>query len=124
MRWTTKTKATRIETWAQPGVPDVVFGDERGRFHFVELKSSSGKAVDLSPHQVSWLDAYGRLGCSVWILVRKVPTKTLPQELFLFRGTDAVRLKMDGLNAVEPVWHFVGKDFDLTEALDLISPPG
>lgn len=122
MRWTTKTKATRLETWAMPGVPDVVFGDEHGRLHFVELKSSSGKAVDLSPHQVSWLDSYGRLGCSVWILVRKAKTKTLPAELFLFRGTDAVRLKMDGLDAVEPVWHAVGKPFDLTEALDLISP--
>ena len=40
-------KATRLETWAMPGVPDVVLLDEFGNFHFVELKATAGNAVDL-----------------------------------------------------------------------------
>jgi hypothetical protein len=34
-----------------PGVPDVLLCDEEGDFHFVELKATGGRAVDLRPHQ-------------------------------------------------------------------------
>ena len=47
---------TRIESWATPGVPDILACDERGNFSFLELKilTKRGK-MRLSPHQVAWI---------------------------------------------------------------------
>ena len=61
-----------------PGVPDVVLCDERGYFHFVELKATAGNAVDLRPHQVAWLSNHGH--GSVWVLVKKLKTKNQPEK--------------------------------------------
>ena len=66
-------KSTRLETWAMPGVPDVLLCDEQGDFHFVELKATGGQAVELRPHQVSWMSTHAH--ASVWILVRKIKTQ-------------------------------------------------
>lgn len=108
-------RATRLETWAMPGVPDVVLCDELGRFHFVELKATAGNAVDLRPHQVAWLTNHGH--ASVWVMVRKLKTKTRPEQLFLFDGAEAVDLKMQGL-ACEPVFEVTGAvDWDLVFSL-------
>jgi Holliday junction resolvase len=111
-------QATRLETWATPGVPDVVLLDEKGDFHFIELKATSSKAVDLRPHQVAWLCNH-RHG-SVWVLVKKLKTKKLEQQLFLFDGSDAMDLKLEGLKFT-PKLHQI-KDFDWSEVFNLISP--
>lgn len=95
---------TRIETWAMPGVPDVMVCDENGAFAFVELKATAGKAVDLRPHQVSWLSNHSR--ASVWVAVQKLESKNEPKQFFLFHGSKAVDLKFEGL-AVEPDYHSV-----------------
>lgn len=101
-----------------PGVPDVVLLDEFGHFHFVELKATAGNAVDLRPHQVAWLTNHGH--GSVWVMVKKHKTKNQPEQMFLFKGADAVDLKMEGLK-VEPYHHIAGK-IDWTEVFSLICP--
>jgi hypothetical protein len=62
-----KFEHTRLETWAMPGVPDVVLCDEGGHFHFVELKATPSNSVELRPHQVSWLSRHKH--ASTWVLV-------------------------------------------------------
>jgi len=96
-----KLKTTRLETWALPGVPDVLLCDEAGNFHFVELKVTGGKAVDLRPHQVAWLSNHSH--ASTWVLVLKKETKTMPQRICLYPASAAMDLKMEGL-AVEPLY--------------------
>ena len=113
-----KITATRLETWAMPGVPDVLLCDEDGDFHFVELKATGGKAVELRPHQVAWLSNHAH--ASAWVLVLKKKTKTLPQKVFLFPANAAMDLKMHGLD-VEPIFECEG-DPDWETILGLISP--
>ena len=111
-------KATRLETWAMPGVPDVVLLDEFGQFHFVELKATAGNAVDLRPHQVAWLTNHGH--GSVWVMVKKHKTKNLPEQFFLYKGADAVDLKMEGLKVYS--YHHVEGRVDWSEIFSLICP--
>ena len=45
---------TRLESWAAPGVPDVIgYHDSCGLF-MVELKLARGPKVVFSPHQILW----------------------------------------------------------------------
>ena len=111
-------KATRLETWAMPGIPDVLLCDDGGLFHFIELKATAGNAVDLRPHQVAWLSRHAE--ASVWVLVRKVATETRPQKMYLYHGRDAMDLKMAGLK-VGPLYYATGVP-DWDAILELISP--
>jgi Holliday junction resolvase len=95
-------KTTRLETWALPGVPDVLVCDEKGMFHFIELKATAGNAVELRPHQVAWLSTHA--DASVWVAVQRVATKNDPHQFFLFHGSKAVDLRLEGLK-VEPDYH-------------------
>lgn len=115
-----KLKATRLESWALPGVPDVLLCDEHGQFHFIELKVTKGSAVDLRPHQVSWLTTHGE--ASVWVLVRRLKTKNDDDQIFLYRGRDAIDLRMTGLKN-EPLLVCDGPA-ELDKALDLILSEG
>ena len=107
-----------METWALPGIPDLLVFDELGKFHFIELKATSGNAVDLRPHQVAWLTNHSH--ASVWVLVRKLKTKTKPEMMFLYHGKDAMDLKMEGLK-VDPLYCSDGA-FDWEKIMGLISP--
>jgi hypothetical protein len=49
-----KLTATRLETWATPGVPDVLLCDESGGFHFIELKATKGNAVEKTEEPFEW----------------------------------------------------------------------
>ena len=117
-----KIEHTRLETWAMPGVPDVVLCDESGNFHFVELKASTTNAVDLRPHQVSWLSRHKH--ASTWVLVLRIAdrgTRTkapTPESISLYHGSEAMDLKFDGLK-VEPVYRSDG-EVDWDRILDLI----
>jgi hypothetical protein len=101
-----------------PGVPDVLLCDEDGNFHFVELKATAGKAVDLRPHQVAWLSNHAH--ASVWVLVLKKKTKNLPQMIYLYPGSAAMDLKLEGM-AVEPLYLGEGAP-DWETIWGLISP--
>ena len=101
-----------------PGIPDVLLCDDAGHFHFIELKATSGNAVDLRPHQVAWLTNHS--AASVWILVRKLATKTYPQKFYLYHGNLAMDLKMEGLKV--PSLYYAEEDFDCDAVLGLISP--
>ena len=87
---------TRLETWAMPGVPDLLLCDKSGKFHFVELKSITGKAVNLSPHQVSWQNKHSI--ASSWILIYKNATQTKKESFHLYHAKQAVELSFDGLD--------------------------
>jgi hypothetical protein len=105
-----------------PGVPDVVLCDESGGFHFVELKASTTNAVDLRPHQVSWLSRHKH--ASTWVIVLRIAdrgTRTkapTPESISLYRGSDAMDLKFDGLK-VDPLYRSDGA-VDWDRILDLI----
>jgi len=115
---TRKLTTTRIETWAMPGVPDVMVCDEDGRFHFIELKATASRVVDLRPHQVAWLSNHAR--ASVWVAVQQLATKRDPKQFHLFHGSKAVELRFDGLK-VEPDYHSIWPP-DWQKVWDLISP--
>lgn len=103
-----------------PGVPDVLLCDEEGNFHFVELKVTGGKAVELRPHQVAWLSNHAH--ASAWVLVLKKKTQTLPQRICLYPGSAAMDLKLEGLE-VEPLYEETDT-VNWETILGLISPIG
>ena len=117
-----KIEHTRLETWAMPGVPDVLLCDHKGNFHFVELKATGSNAVEIRPHQVAWLTRHKH--ASTWILVRRAATrdprtKDQREECFyLYKGDQAMDLKLDGLK-VSPVY-FAEKKADWDVVFDLI----
>lgn len=91
-----KIETTRLESWALPGVPDVLLCSEGGVFSLLELKVTKRRAgkLDLSPHQCAWLSRHS--GGPVFIIVRDGSLA-----IRVFAGSDAVDLRMDGLAAVE-----------------------
>lgn len=111
-----KIETTRLESWAIPGVPDVLLCSESGVFTFIELKvqkSTSGK-VNLSPHQVAWMTRH-RAG-PAFIVVRDGSLS-----LHVFAGSEAVDLRMDGLASVEALAVFE-EPYDWTAFFSLTSP--
>ena len=55
--------ATRLESRATLGVPDVLIMDGRGKWHMVELKTTQNMSVDISPHQVAFATKHARGSC-------------------------------------------------------------
>lgn len=96
-----------------------MFCDEKGDFHFIELKATAGRAVELSPHQVAWISKHQR--ASVWVAVMGIQTKKKPQKFYLFHGSKAVDLRMEGLDKVEPDYESEWPP-NWEDVLDLISP--
>ena len=88
-----KWRLTRLESWASLGVPDVLGCDEQGRFFLIELKSVTGNAVRLSPHQISFLTTHQH--APVYCLVHQTPRNG--ESLYLYPGAAAIDLAQDGL---------------------------
>jgi hypothetical protein len=111
-----KIETTRLESWAIPGVPDVLLCSESGRFSFLELKATKRRAgkVDLSPHQCSWLSRHSGGPC--FIIVRD-PSLAIS----VYSGADAVSLRMDGRPAVEALAVFE-EPYDWEEFFALTCP--
>jgi len=111
-----KIETTRLESWAIPGIPDVLLCAEDGAFSFLELKVTKGRTgkLDLSPHQVSWLSRHSRANC--FIVVRDSSL-----DISLFNGSDAVDLRMDGPSAVSPLAVF-SEPYDWESFFRLTSP--
>jgi Holliday junction resolvase len=93
--------ATRLESRATLGVPDVLILDSGGKWHMVELKTTASMRVDLTPHQVAFLTKHARGSC--WIAVKL--TGASGHEVFLYKGDQAVEVKLEGLRAT-PTKHF------------------
>ena len=110
--------ATRIESWAVPGVPDVDVCDEHGRFHKIELKSTSSDKVGLRPHQVSYMTRHQHASC--WILVRKTLTEG-GHAVFLYHARQAVDVWAEGCK-VRPILR-LDSPVDYDVLFDTISPP-
>jgi hypothetical protein len=108
---------TRLETWATPGVPDVVIQDENGLFHFVELKHTGGTAIELSPHQVTWMDNHKN--GSAWILVRRSTPKD-GDSIRVYHASKAVDARMSGIKCPEDL--LVEPPFDWDKIMGLICP--
>jgi len=89
---------TRLESWASQGVPDLVVCDERGKFYFVELKTTKTASVRLSPHQISWMTQHQH--APTYILVRDKNA-----DVFVFGGDQAIMVARSGL-LTEPVHKF------------------
>jgi hypothetical protein len=111
-----KIETTRLESWALPGVPDVLLLSEGGVFSLLELKVTKGRAgkLDLSPHQCAWLSRHS--GGPVFIIVRDSSL-----DIRVYSGSDAVNLRMDGLAAVEALAVFE-EPYDWEAFFRLTSP--
>ena len=109
---------TRVETWGSPGVPDLLICDEKGLFHFLELKVTGSSVVRLSPHQVSWLTAH-KLSSS-WVLIRQQKPKQLNPIIYLYHAKDVMDLQKHGLKT-NPALSFEHK-LNWVKLFDLICP--
>ena len=89
---------------------------ERGEFGFIELKAVKqfSRKVDLSPHQVAWLSRHSHGPC--FIVIRDSSL-----DIRVFRGSDAVSLRMDGASAVEALQVFK-EPYDWDEFFQLTCP--
>ena len=100
------------------GLPDLMICDESGSFHFVELKFCKANAVNLSPHQVSWLTRHKH--SSSWILVKQQSKAGSIPKLFLYHAKQAIDLKSSGLKT-SSVYRCENK-FDWDVVFNLIAP--
>jgi hypothetical protein len=119
-----KLKFTRIESWVSAGVPDLLICDEKGLFHFVELKFITANAVNIRPSQISWLTRHE--SSSSWILVKRVQKlQSLDQnplpELFLYQAKQVLELVEQGVK-LSPYYYQKSKSFKFDEIYRLISP--
>ena len=111
-----KIETTRLESWAIPGVPDVILCSESGVFSFLELKVTKGRAgkLSLSPHQCAWLSRHA--SGPVFVVVRDSSL-----DIRVYSGSNAVDLLMDGLAAVEALAVFE-EPYDWEAFFRLTSP--
>jgi hypothetical protein len=89
---------TAIESpLTKKGIPDSEVCFKGGGQCWVEFKKTTGFAVDVTPFQIAWHEQRHRMGGKSFIAVRRVTRKV--DELHLFWGSDARRLKLEGLKA-------------------------
>ena len=100
---------TRLESWATLGVPDVLVCDDLGVFHLIELKSITGYASQLSPHQIGFFTRHALANAWVFILQNH---KSKPSQMFVYHASQVLELSEKGLR-LEPfgVWEFAGLDW-------------
>ena len=103
-------RLTRLENWASLGVPDLVVCTELGKFYFVELKTTKGSAVRLSPHQVSWLTQHKHAPTYIFVHTKNA-------DIFVYNGEQAIELVDRGL-LLEPQFKF-SNPVNWQEFLDL-----
>ena len=103
-----------------PGLPDVMFCDEKGNFHLVELKFCNGNKVGLRPHQVAFMTRHKH--ASVWIMVKHKKITEIDYRILLFKGEEAVNLVMDGLKGSQEIAKFEGPFIDWNGLFEIIMP--
>tara|TARA_R110002020_G_scaffold414614_1_gene624098 strand:- start:916 stop:1260 length:345 start_codon:yes stop_codon:yes gene_type:complete len=92
-------ETTRLESWATPGVPDVVCCNEKGQFTFLELKVVKKNKCNLSPHQIAWLSRHAHSNSFIVALHSDLA-------ISVFRGGDSVNLCVGGVDSVQAVGIF------------------
>jgi len=95
-----------------PGVPDLNGCAQNVEF-WIECKATKGWAVTLRPEQIGWLDRRTRAGGRTFVAVRRhcdprVRTTKEADEIWLYPGHLARRLKLLGLRNNPPLAHFTG----------------
>ena len=89
-----------------PGVPDLN-GCAQGVEFWLECKATQGWAVTLRPEQIGWLERRARAGGRTFIAVRRHcaagARRRMADEVWLFWGRDARRLKLLGLKVLAPL---------------------
>jgi hypothetical protein len=91
---------TSIETLTVNGVPDAEFCFD-GAQGWCEYKFTAHWYVTLRAEQIGWNLRRARAGGRSFIIVRR--TSKPDDELYIFRGADAARLKEAGIRGVTPV---------------------
>ena len=111
---------TRLESWALPGVPDVMLCDEKGNFHLIELKFCNGNKVGLRPHQVAFMTRHQH--ASVWVLVKHQKINEKDFRILIFKGEEAVNLVMDGLKGSQEIAEFKGPVIEWEKLFKVFAP--
>tara|TARA_R110001606_G_scaffold376440_2_gene535129 strand:- start:808 stop:1131 length:324 start_codon:yes stop_codon:yes gene_type:complete len=88
----------KIDTFATKGIPDLLLKCPENHFHFIELKITSTKRINLSAHQVSFFER--NKDTRSWIMVED---KNL--SLSLYKASQVLDIKKEGLN-VQPLGGF------------------
>jgi hypothetical protein len=93
-----KIETTRLESWATPGVPDVILCSEKGNFSFLELKVVNRRAskVALSAHQCAWATRHAQ--AAVFIVVKE-PSLSIS----VFPASSVVDLRLNSFSSVSPL---------------------
>ena len=81
----TEISFTRLESWASAGVPDLLCCNKNGKFFTVELKVTSSKAIQFSPHQIAFHVKHPH---NTFILKKALG----PLSIKLYRGSDILKL--------------------------------
>jgi hypothetical protein len=121
---------TAIETGSTGrGIPDLEYCFE-GKTGWVELKATSGYAVDLRPEQVAWLLRRARAGGRGFLAVRcQAPAGPrrgpAADQLWLIKAERAAELKAGGLyevgSAHATLWHGGPARWDWAEVARLLT---
>jgi hypothetical protein len=93
----------RIESSTGLGIPDLFFAFDNQVNGWIEFKLARGNIVVIRPQQIAWLERASRLGCRCFLLVRR--RRKVTDELFLFFGSAARTLAIEGLAAVTPLYY-------------------
>lgn len=98
---------TRLETWAIPGIPDVLAAAPDGTLALIELKTTLNRRVRVSPHQAAFLSTYSSHGAPVWFLIRQGIGEN--SVWLLYPGSEATRLALYPFDVDDPraagIWH-------------------
>lgn len=91
-----------VESWSTGlGVPDTEYCFPGGLTGWVEYKQTGAWAVRISPEQVAWAERRSRVGGRVFLAVRRQakagPRRVAVDTLFLYRGTQARAVLLDGV---------------------------
>ena len=111
-----KIETSRLESWALPGLPDVLLCSEHGDFSFIELKYTRARAgkLDLSPHQVAWLSRHSHSNSYVVLRDGGLGIR-------VFAAADAVDLRLGDFATVSALGVYT-EPYDWPEFFQLTCP--
>jgi hypothetical protein len=111
-----KIETTRLESWALPGLPDVLMCSESGVYSFLELKIAKRRSgrIDLSAHQCAWHCRNSSGPCFIVL-------RDFFLAIHVFHGARAVDLRMDNFTTVPALAVFT-EPYNWKNFFELTSP--